>query len=121
MTKQEAIAKHRKMWNWIADETERRKIAVGKEMYFDAMNISGKDLPLHNCYCCEYDSNNGEYDCNSCPIEWPGGSCSAGGLYSQWLDTFNYYSWYFDWITATSIARQIAELPEKEDVKSETD
>ena len=30
MTREEAIENHRKMWNWIADETEKRKRKVKK-------------------------------------------------------------------------------------------
>ena len=60
MTREEAIANHRKMWRWIADETERRECAVKKTDYFDAMGIHEEDRPLSNCYCCEYINNHND-------------------------------------------------------------
>lgn len=115
MTKAEAIAAHRKMWRWIADETARRKCVVDKSDYFEAMGIPEEDRPSARCYCCEYDKDNGDNNCALCPIEWPTGHCCGGGLYSRWTDTFD----YCDWITAAEIARRIAELPEKEDENDE--
>lgn len=110
MTREEAIANHRKMWRWIADETERRQCVVDKSNYFNAMGIPGKDRPLAQCYCCEYanDNSEGNYDCALCPIEWPTGSCGQGGLYHQW-----FYA-YGNWRESAALARRIAELPEKE-------
>lgn len=115
MTKQKAIANHRKMWRWIADETERREYAVDKSDYFDIMGIPEVNIPLQNCYCCEYDGNVGDGDCASCPIKWPTGVCYDGGLYSQWAKALSHNR--RDWLTTAALARQIAELPEKEDVK----
>lgn len=54
LTKEEAIKKHREMWNWIADETERTNCCTSKFMYFESKNISSKEIPYHYCYCCEY-------------------------------------------------------------------
>ena len=116
MTRQEVIANHRKMWNWIADETERRQIAVEKYHYFDAMRIPGKERPHNYCYCCEYIDNRNDVDCSLCPIEWPTGHCSHGGLFSQWV-----YAVYNEWHRAAALARQIANLPEKEEPSNETD
>lgn len=48
----EAIENHRKMWNWIADETEQRKEIVTKEDYFAENKI--QDDVFENCYACEY-------------------------------------------------------------------
>ena len=112
MTREEAIANHRKMWRWIADQTERRQRVVDKSNYFIAMGIPGKDWPSANCYCCEYDRDNGKYDCALCPIEWPTGSCcqGEGGLYHQWL-----YA-YGNWRESAALARRIAELPERDEV-----
>ena len=78
MTKQEAIAAHRKMWRWIADETERRKYAVKKS---------------EHCF---------------------GG---GRGLYKKWVDASD----NDNWAEAAALALVIAELPEREDIKDETD
>ena len=118
MTKQEAIAAHRKMWRWIADETERRKYAVKKSEYFDAMGIPEENRPSDNCYCCEYVMNHNRTDCDLCPIEWPGRHCFGGrGLYKKWVDASD----NDNWAEAAALALVIAELPEREDIKDETD
>ena len=36
LTREQAIMEHRKMWNWIADETLRLKRRVPKDNYFEA-------------------------------------------------------------------------------------
>ncbi len=115
MTKQEAIAAHRKMWRWIADETERRECVVIKTDYLDAMGIPEKDVPHAGCYCCDYGLRSGGVGncCASCPIKWPGGCCVGDGLYGQWANTYEHNNW----IAAAEIARRIAELPEREDVR----
>ncbi len=116
MTKQDAIAAHRKMWRWIADETERRKIAVGKAMYFDAMGIPRNERPLVYCYCCQYAGYNKNICCISCPIKWPTGRCNnGGGLYLKWTCVLDHEC--YNWRKAADIARQIADLPEREDVR----
>ncbi|MCH5186818.1 MAG: hypothetical protein J1F63_00340 [Oscillospiraceae bacterium] len=116
MTKAEAIANHRKMWNWIADETEKRQRCVSKDEYFYTVDIANR--PHQRCYCCEYSAQNGilpfpEYDCGLCPVVWPfGGLCCTpdeDGLYDCWCRTYG-----LDWQLAAELARQIAELPERE-------
>lgn len=39
LTREEAIANHRKMWNWIADETERWEDCATKSDYFNTFLI----------------------------------------------------------------------------------
>ena len=119
MTKQEAITNHRKMWRWIADETERRGSVATPAHYFDTMGIPGEDRPYQLSYCCDYGLRSGGAwnCCASCPIEWPGGAsgshlfnCGNGGLRSQFIDV----SLRNDWIAAAALAHKIAELPESE-------
>ena len=111
LTKSEAIANHRKMWNWIADETLKRKCKVRKREYFETHGLT--DVPRNVCYCCEYSCDE---SCSDCPIEWGGeyGTCESKdnkgdrkGLYTLWYDEYDY-------IKAAELARQIAELPERE-------
>lgn len=121
LTKVQTIAEHRKMWNWITDETLRQERKVEKSEYFDAMGIV--DIPLHRCFCCNYTACNYELhnceDCKHCPIEWGGeyGTCldrncrfDGMGLFSQWFKTE-------DFKEAAKLARMIAELPERKDCK----
>lgn len=102
MTKQEAIEKHRKMWNWLADNPGNDKHHYLEE--FEDI----EDLEC-NCYLCEYTSRR----CYICPLEWPGGKCadSVGrGIYGEWRSALS----RDDHTTAAEIARQIAQLPKKE-------
>lgn len=112
LTKQQAITEHRKMWNWIADETKKCGRKVSKEEYFIAMDIAFENRPETYCYCCDY--VNGA--CIKCPIEW-GGGCYRGccdkdamfddkGLYAQWANADNPEK-------AAQLAREIAKLPER--------
>ena len=52
LTREQAIAEHRKMWNWIADNLESMKMSVYtlKQMY---CNENEWNL-LHNCFLCDY-------------------------------------------------------------------
>lgn len=108
LSKEEAIRNHRDMWNWIANETLKRKRTIFKEDYFVAINIDYDDIPENYCYCCEYAySYNPCY--NTCPIHWSGDkSCiNASSEYFLWVQEENY-------IKSAELARQIANLPERE-------
>lgn len=76
-TREDFIFHHRKMWNWIADETLRLKRKVIEEEYFEAMEISEDEIPINTSYCCAYDMKcmeNSNYIialwCENCPIDW---------------------------------------------------
>lgn len=112
LTKSKAIANHRKMWRWIAEETLKQERKVKKLEYFKAHGIT--DVPVNLCYCCEYGLDTGA--CPDCPIEWGGkyGTCidrdscnDFKGLYVLWWKELDY-------IKAAELARQIAELTERE-------
>lgn len=116
LTKEEAIANHRKMWRWIADETLKQKYKVWKWDYFLTHGIKGLDMPFHQCYCCEYTIDKDYVDCSRCPIDWGGefGTCKHRdivndnkGLYVLWCDELD------DYLKAAEMAKQIAELPER--------
>ena len=117
LTKEQAILEHRKMWNWIADESEKRKLIIKKRDYFEF--IEALSPPLFDCYCCEYNSlqndANGIINCEKCPIDWGSTRNSfmcedlhidgnRGGLYAQWRTCS-------DVETAVRLAREIANLP----------
>ena len=86
LTFDEAIENHRKMWNWIADETEKRQKAVTKEEYFKQNKLKSV---FCECYCCQYAFDNSEImrredkcrDCEICPIDW--GAEAQGSDYKQ--------------------------------------
>lgn len=103
MIREEAIEKHRKMWNWLADNPGKRKC--------DYLNKFDPEAKLDgDCYLCEY-GRQPESGCDCCPVIWPGGKCcGGGGIYAMWGEAMT----TGDYARAAEIARQIAELPEKE-------
>lgn len=115
LTKEEAVYNHRKLWNWIAEETEKRKEVVLKEQYFSE---NGFIHIKNDCYCCEYEREFLDDDCNHCPILW----VAAGEEYKYCVARS---SPYMKWIIASEIvqdyrecakyAREIANLPARED------
>ena len=137
ITREEAITNHRKMWRWIADETERRGVPVYKSVYFKEMGFRKEEIPLSLCFCCDYGEkefgiNVIDLDieerrklskCTYCPLQWNGEDnrhnifcyndpiCpSKKGLFKEWSDAV----WERDISRAAEIARKIAELPEKD-------
>ena len=71
LTKEQAVSEFRKMWNWIADETERRKGVVFKEEYFVEHGMDPEDV-ANECYLCEYDVQGDaeQQACYFCPIDF---------------------------------------------------
>lgn len=111
LTKEEAIKRHRTMWNWIAYETLRREEYVTKQEALEHFGWDGSKM-RSRCWCCTYARENGS--CEDCPIQWPGGRCTSSveveGLYDEWCNM----RWRFDHKKAADLAYQIANLPEKE-------
>jgi len=52
LTKEQAIAEHRKMWRWIAKETKKQQRIIGKEEYLE--RYFPEDYIYNGCFCCEY-------------------------------------------------------------------
>lgn len=104
----DAIMRHRKMWNWIADKTEQRQIKVIKQDYFEENNLTPV---VSNCYMCEYT----KHRCHFCPIKWPNQTCVEPG----YIDA-PYLIWsqlpLNDWEQAAYFARIIANLPLKDEI-----
>lgn len=120
LTKEQAIAEHRKMWRWIAEETKKRREIVKEEDYIK--KYFQRDVILCHCFCCEYTSQRGGcadlFFCEFCPIDW-NSECDElmcedydeteennKGLLGLWEDAKS-------WQTAAKLAKQIAELPER--------
>lgn len=112
LTREQAIAEHRKMWRWIAEEIESKKkylnISDIKYQYFSILKM--KIFPIDMCFLCQYANEKLEhFPCRHCPVEYPDGIGCLGGLYYKVnrADT---------WQEQAALARQIAELPEREDI-----
>lgn len=111
--KEDFIFHHRKMWNWITNETLKLKRKVIEEEYFKMMEIPRYGWPTSLSYCCECDNS----ICVNCPIDWSSHRsilmcmhttirCDFEGLYLRWDRAREYEE-------AAELARTIANLPER--------
>ena len=120
MTKQEAVAKHRKLWNEIADMIDRGERYGVIDLKREALNNLGEENDIYNnCYCCEY----ARMYCSNCPVVWNNEDsrcrfmCETGSYEydennSEWLNfMYAIKDGYYD--LAAKVAREIANLPEK--------
>lgn len=117
LTREQAIAEHRKMWNWIADRIEMFKkvfdIGELKDLYlgiFKKMSIN----PVESCFLCEYaEKENSKRGfgktCDYCPVIRADGYGCLGGLYYA-------VNRAKTWQEQAALARQIANLPERTDI-----
>ena len=128
ITREQAIAEHRKMWNWIADETEKRGENVETIEYF--LNHDIKGTVFGYCFCCEYavhkqyaipiqsartDTNR----CHWCPINWGGSmqtsQCLHCSDYGDYRGILGLLARCQNPEEYAKLARQIANLPERTD------
>lgn len=90
LSREEAIRKHREMWNWIAERIKERKRLVDvvelKREYVEQHNESVS----YNCYLCDYciDMQGGVKfkRCKYCPLDWESDG-DEDGLY-QCLENY---------------------------------
>lgn len=140
LTKEEAIAHHRKMWNWIADRLEEHDLGWDIFMYkkkYIEENFPYNDIK-HNCFCCQYAAQEADdifkhNFCIYCPLRW-GTEANTDAFFCEQgncdipvedLSLFDpdeeYGLWsYAQRLTenycydeAAKVARQIANLPER--------
>lgn len=140
LTKKQAIAEHRKMWNWIADRLEEHH--PGCDIYMYKMKYIEENFPdnniKNNCFCCQYAVQESDYNyfanfCINCPLVWGTEAntdeffCEKGNcdIPIEALSLFNsdeeYGLWFYAqrltenlcYDEAAKVARQIANLPER--------
>lgn len=140
LTREEAIRRHRLMWNWLADETEKTGEPIIKSDAFNHFGWKAADV-FALCWCCECDWAYRKSDvnffkddqhtlCSYCPLDWSNGekkilkaTCSKIMTKDGYLNAGLYKQWFFriyregDYAEASKLARIIANLPEKEEVK----
>lgn len=96
---------HKKLWNWIADETKRRQRIIEKEQYFNEFREEHR--PINDCYACEFSRQlmifystymtkikviDPDVRCSLCPLKWTPGridmTCLTGynNLYRSWCN-----------------------------------
>lgn len=123
-TKSEAIAEHRKMWHWIANNLEKTKQTaqslspsklVGrlKKQYCDMHDLDC----THNCICCEYDCQinrfGSPYRCTNCPVIWGTENRYVDGHYCIHPQAlYEIINHTYDINEQVKLAHQIAELYE---------
>lgn len=121
LTKEEAVRRHRKLWNKIAELCtggfgvfEIKGMALNALGYHDAFYY-----PTNRCWACEYAIYNATHlhgtnkgICCFCPLKWKTELChDKGGEYDIWRR----YMRGGNYEKAAEMARVIANLPEKED------
>lgn len=128
LTREEAIRRHRLMQNWIADEAERTHKPVTK---MDAFDHFGWDQNiLSKCWCCEYTHEEvfrrrelfgKKKMCEFCPLDWSlGNEDPVKARCMGYIDgSFFLHNgkFYFDQARFVKLAKTIANLPEKKEVK----
>ena len=121
LTKEEAVRRHRKLWNKIAELCtggfsvfEIKSMALNALGYHDTFYY-----PTNRCWACEYAIYNAIHlhrtnkgICCFCPLKWKTELChDEGGEYDMW----DRYMRDGNYEKAAEMARVIANLPEKED------
>ena len=129
LSKEETIKEHRKMWNWIADEimqldeNETVSIVDLKLSYFKTHEIPEHQIPEMHCYCCSYAifiTNDSDSFCKNCPIVWTkdaiDNKCvSLCSPYDKLNHLLPLRHEGIDRKYLSSLAREIANLPERDD------
>lgn len=118
MTREEALAGHRRLWNEIADMIESgvRLFTADKYKENALFRIGETNEMEANCYCCHYTQGN----CHVCPVVWnnedenenimcDGYHENGNGEYAD----FKEFIYERDYPAAADMARKIANLPER--------
>lgn len=107
MTRDEAISKHRKMWDWIS-----KHLGKSEEDYLEKFD---PEAELYGyCYLCEYTKKHYGEGCENCQFECSRVLCSFDGIYTTWCRMMGDR----DYVRAAELAKKIAELPEREETKN---
>lgn len=132
-----AIENHRKMWNWIADAYESGVVSSVRQLKLTYLNMTGNKNILGDCFLCDYAGSNPvdsnyAHDCSKCLLDWGTPSNSSvtegfcvdrlyygdeEGLYGQ-LVVLTYSKEEDFCEEASHIARKIANLPVRSDIKT---
>lgn len=132
LSKEKAIELHRKLWNWIADETEKQKRFLTKYEAFMHFGWSRDVDGLE--WLCEYAEQNRSKgaigtDCRKCPLKFPETEktidgcclCSDESAYMKWRKLVVNATYFQKPMTekdiemAAKYAREFANAPIKED------
>lgn len=116
---------HRKLWNWIADETERTHKCVDK---WDAFEHFGWNCINGTCWCCKYARWKRKYQTsetgceNLCLVDWGTIESTGERMCCVFNDRFGEESAFEywearrcdgDWKKAAKVVRIVANMPER--------
>ena len=121
LSREEAIRKHREMWNWIADRIMERKQPVIIDNLKREYVLQHKENIAYNCYMCDYcidvmDGEEFEERCKYCPLDWESDG-DEDGLY-QCTDNNDEMGLYVEakitavWEEQYKLCKKIANLKE---------
>lgn len=116
LTRERAIEEHRKMWRWIAEQYR----GGSEEDYWRLKRQYTRNLGIeimNACFCCEYDQQENETDCEQCPIDFGKGKYSCeknrNSPYSKLTRCNVYASNMMNSDYMADLALEIANLPER--------
>ena len=121
LSREEAIRKHREMWNWIADRImERKQPVIINNLKREYVRQHNENI-LYNCYLCDYcihvmDGEEWEERCKYCPLDWESDG-DEDGLY-QCLENHGVIGLYAEaertvvWEEQYKLCKKIANLEE---------
>ena len=109
---------HQKMWSWIAKESEMRGFCMGVRDAFYHFGWNPENV-YSSCWACQAAisscgrNSSGGPQCSHCLLDWPNGHCQPLILRLRKAKDMN------DVKTYVKIAKQIANLPMREEYKDE--
>lgn len=114
----ECFENHQKMWSWIAKESERRGSCLSVSLAFYHFGWNPENV-YSSCWACQAAisscgrTSSGGPQCSHCLLDWPNGHCQPLILRLRKVKDIN------DVKTYVKIAKQIANLPMREEYKDE--
>ena len=110
--KQWYVDQHRAMWNWIADQIEKRKqiqdILILKSDWCKSNDVNVKG----NCFACQYSYDEDKNCDDGCLFNWSDSDDFVSCFDSYYLECHCVFLWQ----KQAALARKIANLPVREDV-----
>ena len=133
LTKEECVRRHRLLWNYVADQILEQK-KVPRNYKRKAFEHFGWSVPIGRifsyCWGCYYNSMKcfemvddpkhiKESEVNTCPyclFNWTSDEHNFCSKYNTMFDWFTVSKLANDWEKAARIAREIANMPVRENV-----
>lgn len=115
LTKEDALKYHRQMWTDMQKDIGNTCSGDKREEYKEKW--CRKHFPgiyiMHSCFCCEYDSQKGNGNCEFCPIKWPVNLGDGMNCCSHGPNNDKDYFYYLNAPISEILALPEDEIPEK--------